>query len=103
MSANEIHVADTGTIIEVTIKDGTSVVDISTATTKQILLRKEDGTVLTKTATFKTDGTDGILRYTTLVTDLTPAGHWQLQAYVVLSSGAWKTDWTSFDVWPNLA
>ena len=59
MPANEIHLDDVGTKFLVTVKDGSSVVDISSAGTKQILIKKPSGTKLTKTATFNSDGTDG--------------------------------------------
>ena len=38
MPANEIHLDDVGTKFLVTIKDGSSDVNISTASTKQILI-----------------------------------------------------------------
>ena len=63
MAENEIRVGDIGTKFQVTVKDGASVVDISSATsTKQIILKKPDGTTLTKSATFSSDGTDGLGR-----------------------------------------
>lgn len=38
-----------------TVQDGTSAVDISSATTKQIILQAPDGGLLTKDADFVTD------------------------------------------------
>ena len=40
MPANEIHLNDVGTKFLVTIMDGSSAVDISTASTKQIIIQK---------------------------------------------------------------
>jgi hypothetical protein len=100
--ATEIHKDDIGTRFQVTIMDGSSVVDVSTATTKQIILRKPDETNLTKDASFYTDGTDGIITYTTTEGDLDVAGVWQIQAYIIIGSNKWHTDIGTFRVYPNL-
>lgn len=82
--------------------DGTTVVDISTATTKSLLLYKPDRTLLTKAASFSTDGTDGKIRYTTLAADLSAAGSWQLQVYIEMPTGKWHSDVQAFHVYANL-
>lgn len=103
MAANEVHVSDIGTVFEVTIKDDTVAVDVSTASTKNLLFRKPDGTILTKAASFKTTGADGIIQYVTISGDLSMPGLWNLQAHIVMSSGNWKSDVATFEVHPNLA
>ena len=87
-----IRVGDTGTRIEVQVlqADGT-VVDLTGATLKQIIIRRPDGTLLTATADFVTDGTDGLLEYFTTATDFTAAGLAHLQAKVTLPAGTWTT------------
>ena len=102
MAANEVRVGDIGTRFKVTLKDGASVVSISSATTKQIILKKPDGTKLTKSATFSSDGTDGIMYYDTVSGDLDVAGVWKLQGKVVLTAGTFSTDIYSFKVHRNL-
>ena len=102
MAANEVRVGDIGTRFKVTLKDGASVVSISSATTKQIILKKPDGTKLTKSATFSSDGTDGIMYYDTVSGDLDVAGVWKLQGKVVISAGTFSTDIYSFKVHRNL-
>lgn len=102
MSVDEIHRYDIGTDLVATIKDGTSVVDISGATTRQIILGKPDGTSLTKSGTFTTDGTDGKLQYTTISGDLNICGWWKIQAYIVSSSGEWRSDINNFEVHRNI-
>ena len=102
MAANEIHVGDIGTVFEVTLMDGSSVVDLSSATTKELVFRKPDGVKLTKTAAFKTDGTDGIITYTSVTDDLDTAGTWRLQAHVVIGGGTWRSDIGDFKVHENL-
>ena len=52
MPANEIHVNDVGTLFTLTIKDGDSAVNISSATTKKIIIKKPSGTILTKDVAF---------------------------------------------------
>jgi len=80
-----IHLGDIGTVLEVTIKDADTkqVIDISTAITKEIKLRTPSGVTKIKTAIFKTDGTDGIVKYITEANDLDEYGAWELQAYIV--------------------
>jgi hypothetical protein len=103
MPADEIHAGDIGTVLEVTIQDDTSVIDISAMTLAgSILLEKPDGTVLTKTGVLVTDGTDGKVKYTTVADDLDTAGQWRIQASVTISGSTWKSDVGSFRVYPNL-
>ena len=102
MSANEIHVGDVGTVLTVTVKDDTAVVNISSATTKQIILRKPSSSKLEKVGVFVTDGADGQMKYTTVSGDLGESGDWSVQAKVVLTSGTWYSDTSTFTVHPNL-
>ena len=102
MSANEIHVDDIGTIFRVTLMDGDVIVDISTATTKQLIFKKSDSTIVTQTAAFTTDGSDGQIQYTTLEDDLDIAGVWRLQAFVIMPTGEWSSDFGPFVVFENL-
>lgn len=53
--------------------------NISDATTKQVYLLKPDGTCLTKTAIFTTDGTDGYIEYASIANDLDADGAWKAQ------------------------
>jgi len=111
MTTGQIFVGDIGTIFEATIKDQAgAVVDISTATTKQILFKKPTGVVLTKTASFTTTGSDGKIRYTTIAGDLDVSGvwsttnpGWQWEAYVVMPSGSWHSDICQFSVYPFIS
>lgn len=98
----EVHVNDIGTLFKLTLTDDSVAVDISGATTKQIKLKKPDGTVLTKTAIFTTDGTDGKMFYQTIADDIDVTGEWQIQGYVVLATGTWYTSVHSFRVFENL-
>lgn len=95
-----VHVGDVGTLLVVTVQDENgAVVDISTASTKQILLKKPDKTtLLTKAASFATDGKDGVLNYTTIAGDVDQAGDWQIQAKVILPTGTWFSTVSTFQV-----
>ena len=102
MACNEIHKSDIGTIFRVTVKDCTLILDVSAATTKEIVFGKPDGTVLTKAAAFFSDGTDGIIQYTTVSGDLSAAGDWSIQAHVIFSGGEWRSDVGAFKVHANI-
>lgn len=102
MASEEIHVNDIGNTFTVTLKDGVGEVNISTATTKSIIFGKPDGTTLTKTAVFATDGEDGVIQYSSILGDLDIPGIWSIQAHVVLPTGNWRTDIAHFDVHGNI-
>jgi len=102
MPANEIHVNDVGTLFTLTIKDGDSAVNISSATTKKIIIKKPSGTKLTYSTAFVSDGTDGKMKYNAVSGDLDEAGTYKLQSYVIISDGTFYTDITSFKVYRNL-
>lgn len=103
MAANEIHVDDLGTKFIVTVKDGDSVIDVSGATTKNIIFKKPSGTKVTAAASFETDGTNGVISYITTGTELDEAGTYKIQAHVVLSAGnEFHSDISTFKVYRNL-
>ena len=102
MAANEIHVNDVGTQFLVTVTDGSSAVDISSATTKELIIKKPSGTKLTKATSFNTDGTDGKMIYNIASDDLDEAGSYKLQGKVVISDGTFYTDIHTFKVHRNL-
>jgi hypothetical protein len=98
----EIHLSDIGTIFEIELKDCLNVLNISTATVKQIIFQKPTGVSVTKTAIFSTDGTDGKIRYVTVSNDLDVVGTWKIQAKVVLPTGTWSSNIDKFKVYSNL-
>lgn len=109
---DELFIGDTGTSIEFLFKecDDTDpdnpvevLVDISSASAMQIVFLKPDeaGTKLVKTnpdVKFLTDGTDSLIHYLTIVTDLDVAGPWQAQAKITMPTGAWYSSKISFQV-----
>lgn len=102
MAVNEIHQNDIGTQFRVTVYDGDTVVDISGATTKTIKFQKPSGTVVSKTASFVTSGTDGVMQYATVAGDLDEVGGWLAQAYLVLADWTGHSDICQFEVHDNL-
>jgi hypothetical protein len=102
MAANEIHKDMVGVQFIVTITDNNVVEDISSASVKQLWFKKPNGTLLTKDATYVTDGTDGKIYYTSESGDLNDDGTWELQGYVVQGSSIWYTDIQCFKVHRNL-
>lgn len=84
----DVHVGDVGTILRITIKEGTAAVDISQATVKEIHIKKKDGTMITADAEFTTNGEDGKLQYVFQEGDITIAGKWYAQPYIELP--AWS-------------
>jgi hypothetical protein len=100
---NEVRFGDIGTVFRVTIQDNGTAVDISAATTRQIIFSKPDTTTLTRTATLTGTGTDGRMEYVTVSGDLSVLGEWRLQGRVAFgSSQDWKSDIYKFIVHPNL-
>ena len=103
MAANEIHLADIGTVFEVTLMDDTAVVDISTASVMEIVFEKPDKTKVINTAVFTNDGTDGKMQYViALDTELDQTGNWKIQGIVTMPTGKWSSDIDKFKVYGNL-
>lgn len=102
-TTQEVHVGDIGTIFRVTLYDGTSVVDLSSATEKLLVFQKPNRDSVAQTAAFYTDGTDGILQYQTVTDDLDMSGAWSIQAVVTLSSGKWSSSVGTFTVYDNIS
>lgn len=103
MSAPQIHVNDVGTIIEAQITDEFgNIVNISTATGLQMLFQLPDGGTFIRTAVLSTDGSDGKMRYVTVTGDLSQAGSWKVQAYVLFSTTSWHSVITTFTVARNV-
>lgn len=101
--AAELHIGAVGVILRATIKDqaGTAI-NVATATLKQIKLEKPDGTRAAKTAAFYTDGSDGVIQYTTVAGDLDMANDWKAEAYVETPTRIIPTSIHTFTVHGNI-
>lgn len=99
----QIQKGNIGTAFRIEIKDQDDVVvDVSAATTIQIIFKKPGGDILTKTASFVTNGTDGMIQYVSQSGDLDTVGLWRHQGFVVQSGTEFWTDLAQFKVHRNL-
>jgi hypothetical protein len=89
--------------LRVQFMDGSAARDISSATTRQIIVRNRNGVPYTFAAAFGGDGTDGVITYTTAVTDINVDGEWQIQGRLVMPSGTLHSEVSNFIAVPNLA
>lgn len=103
MAENEIHVGNIGTVFQITIKESGAAVDISGTTSRTIIFRKPDGTIMNQSGTLVNSGTSGIMQYTSVSGDLDQCGKWYIQGYVHFNSNdAHYSDKASFRVYNNL-
>jgi hypothetical protein len=82
MSWQNIHVDDYGWVGKLRIVQDGVAVDISSYTTRQFIFTKPDGTEVTKTATFVTNGVDGYLGYTAESGVFNVAGAWRVRPFL---------------------
>jgi len=105
-STPKIHVADIGTLLRFDIvkPDGTPL-DVSAAATKVISFQRPSGVTFERAASFQTDGTNGVLLYTTVVGDIDVDGYWHLQGHVTFGGGTpdLHSDRVRVRIWPNNA
>ncbi len=97
-----VRVGDTGTRFELTVVENDVAVDISSATMKTIKFQKPDNSVVSKTADFTTDGSDGKIDYVSITNDIDVRGEWKIQGYIEMPSGKFHTSMGSFGVSANL-
>lgn len=110
--AEDIQKGSIGTVLEVEIVESVlassgntcilEVVDVSSATTKEIILQKPDGTAMVKTAEFTVGGVDGLIRYVTIAADMDDVGKWLIQGHVIMPTGEWFSKVGEFNVGGNL-
>lgn len=99
---NNIQVGAINLLVELEIRDGYNVLDISGATTKNIIIERPDDTLITGSGLFTTDGTDGLIYYRTVEGDLNQAGIYNAQAYIILPDFEGYSTPVSFTVYSNL-
>lgn len=104
MAAQYIQAGATGMVITLTVQDEAgAAVNLTTATTTEIILKPPQGFAVTKTASVVSPATDGKIRYVTESGVINPPGKWKAQAHVILSGGSeyWSTIF-EFQVGANL-
>jgi len=89
-----------GTVFRATIKDqDNEIVDVTLSTTKEIIFRKPDGSLISRAATFTNSGSDGKIEYKTQSADIDQVGTWEWQPHVILGAGnEWYSDPIEFVV-----
>jgi hypothetical protein len=101
--AAKIHLNDIGTKFNFNIVDESgAVIDLSVATFKELRFSKPNGSVVTKTPTFLTNGTDGKIYYVTVLNDLDQVGEWKVQFKTDLPSWQGYSDIGKFKVYENI-
>ena len=104
MSLEHIVNRTFGQAIEITVEEDDVAEDISSFTsTLQIILKAPSSKIVTKTAAFKTDGTDGIVTATLADGDIDEDGEWKIQARLTKSGADIRTVPTTFTVNENLS
>lgn len=91
---------DVGTVYRATVKDQDNVVvDVSGASTKEIIFRSPTGVLKPFDAAFTTDGIDGQIEYKTLTGNINEEGTWEWQPHVIITAGnEWYGDPKEFVV-----
>lgn len=83
--SNDLFVGNK-TMFRYTVQDQDgNVVDISSASVKQITFKSPHGTVYTYDASFYTDGSDGVLQYRFTIPG--PSGIWKASVYIAGVAG----------------
>lgn len=98
-----IQVGAIGLVMTLTVEEDGAAVNVSSASTKKIKIRKPGGAVLEKDAAFTTNGTDGKLTYTTISGDIDKVGEYRVQAYVVMSGFTGSSSIATFEAKKNLS
>jgi hypothetical protein len=99
MSVITIQEGDYGTLFTATVKDeANAVVDISTATVKQLIFIKPTEERLVCTMSFVTDGSNGQIKYALVNGDINMSGLWKRQYHVEMPTGAWSSSVIEFTV-----
>jgi hypothetical protein len=103
MADPQLHVDDVGTtlLFPVTDEDG-AVVPLGSYQSLTVYIARPDKSLLTRSGSLYTDGSDGIVMYQTVAGDFNTTGNYRFQAVVRLPSGLWHTEITSKLVKPNL-
>lgn len=77
-------------------------IDISASTVKELIFRKPDGSVVTVTADFVTNGEDGALEWITEAGDMEPWGTYQVQPNIAIPGFTGRGQRVPFEVLKNL-
>ena len=82
----QTSILDLGVSLRIEVQENNAAIDISTSTARAILLTKPDGSQITRTAVYVTDGTDGQIEYVTVSGDIDQLGNWQYRGRVTFGA-----------------
>ena len=106
MTLPEAHVGDVGTVLQKTVtgSDGTTPLDLSTATAMVLIVTDaaENRTSLTGAFPAGGDGTDGVVEFTSESNTWTRAGTSREQVQVTFPSGTWSAEITEREIYRKL-
>lgn len=102
MSWQNIHVNDYGWTGRLRLVQDKVVQDVSSYTTRQFIFKPPTGSVKVKTATFDTDGVNGVLKYVVESGVIDQVGEWKVQARIAKSGAEITSDEIAFMVQPRL-
>lgn len=101
--ACEVHINDIGTALRLNVLDcNDAALDISDATSIDIVLKKPSGTSVTKTGSFVTDGSDGVIQYVVESGVIDENGSWKIQGVVTVNDYQWHSSIKTFKVSRNI-
>ncbi len=100
----QIRVGDINSALVIQLKDAAGNVNIASAETLEIYLKDPSGNVELKDGELYGDGSDGKMKYVTVVGDIDEAGVWTIQGRALWSSGTskWASTPDDFRVAANL-
>lgn len=100
-----IHFDDYGTVFHVVCLDGSDILDVSAALSRELYLQKPNsGAVLGPlTLSLENDGVDGKVKYVFPDGTIDTVGEWTWQAKLTWASGRNWADQGKFTVYGNLA
>jgi hypothetical protein len=100
MANCSVKLGDIGTVFELEIQDCGKTLDISSASSQEIIFVKPNGAEVSHTSQFSTDGTNGKIQYITISGDIDKVGTWGIKGKVTLSApaGEWTSTTATFDV-----
>ena len=97
-SVRRILVNDSGAQFRLTIRNAQGTTDVSGVVTKLMTFHRPDGSTIQREAAFYTDGTDGVICYTTIAGDLNVSGAWRVLAHVDFGQTEFQSEIHSFSV-----
>jgi len=103
MSLANIVSGDYGQVIQLTVLDTDTggAGDVSGyATSQSMVFRDPDGNEETKVATFVTDGSDGLVKYTLVDGDIDERGNWNVRVILTSATALLTSTWLEFLVLP---